>query len=256
MSVSSPYSSEDRILISRRGRRKVGPAFPRNASAWTIAAGVVGSTILFWIMVQLGQASTNAKGTPTPSQSPPTPIEGPAAAQPGARDGAQAPSEDKSQAASKSLQGPALEVPQEVLDMLDARKRDLDRREEAIRNNEKRLAALRDEVEKLLAQNEGAIKRIEMARAKDEQQAAGEKTAKAKALLEQERLAQEQKAQLAKMYETMPSEDAAARLERMPDRAAIQILRLVKTKTAGAILAQVKPERAAKLTEKLLASTP
>ena len=39
----------------------------------------------------------------------------------------------------------------------------------------------------------------------------------------------------------------------MPDPKAIEILRLIKTKTAGAILAQVKPERAAKLTEQLLA---
>jgi flagellar motility protein MotE (MotC chaperone) len=209
-------------------------------------------------MVQLGQASTNAKGSPAPSQAASASIEGPAAAQPGTRDGAQATNEDQKGKAEapKAMQGPALEVPQEVLDMLDARKRDLDRREEAVRHNEERLTVLRGEVEKLLVQNEAAIKRIETARAKDQQQAAGEKTAKAKALLEKERLAQEQKLQLAKMYETMPSEDAAIRLERMPDRAALQILRLVKTKTAGAILAQVKPERAAKLTEQLLSPAP
>jgi flagellar motility protein MotE (MotC chaperone) len=58
------------------------------------------------------------------------------------------------------------------------------------------------------------------------------------------------------MYESMASEDAASRLERMPDRKAIEILKLVKAKTAGAILAQVKADRAAKLTEQLLAQTP
>jgi len=59
-------------------------------------------------------------------------------------------------------------------------------------------------------------------------------------------------AQLAKMYESMPAEEAAARIERMADRKALEILRLIKSKTAGAILSQVKVDRAAKLTEELL----
>lgn len=42
---------------------------------------------------------------------------------------------------------------------------------------------------------------------------------------------------------------------RMSDQAALEILRLVKPKTAGAILGQVKPERAAKLTRQLLVQT-
>jgi flagellar motility protein MotE (MotC chaperone) len=42
----------------------------------------------------------------------------------------------------------------------------------------------------------------------------------------------------------------------MPDRKAVEILRMVKGKTAGSILAQVKAERAAKLTEQLLAQNP
>ena len=58
--------------------------------------------------------------------------------------------------------------------------------------------------------------------------------------------------QLAKIYEAMPAEEAAARLERMPDRKALEVLRLIKGKSAGAILAEVKPERAARLTEQLL----
>jgi len=50
-------------------------------------------------------------------------------------------------------------------------------------------------------------------------------------------------------------EEAAVRLERMSDTAALEILRLVKPKTAGAILGQVKADRAAKLTDQLLAQT-
>jgi flagellar motility protein MotE (MotC chaperone) len=64
----------------------------------------------------------------------------------------------------------------------------------------------------------------------------------------------QQLAQLAKMYESMPAEEAAARIERLADRKALEILRIIKTKSAGAILAQVKVDRAAKLTEELLAT--
>jgi flagellar motility protein MotE (MotC chaperone) len=156
---------------------------------------------------------------------------------------------------AKAAQGPALSVPREVLDMLDSRKLDLDRREAEVRQNEERLMMVRAEIEKLLAQNKAVEKRIQSERAKEVQQEANAKTVQAKALLEKERVDQEEKSKLARMYETMPSEDAAVRLERMTDRTALEILRLVKPKTAGAILGQVKPDRAAKLTEQLLAQS-
>ena len=52
------------------------------------------------------------------------------------------------------------------------------------------------------------------------------KRIQAKVLLEKERLAMEKKSQLGRMYETMPSKEAAVRLERMLDMAASEILRL------------------------------
>ncbi|CUQ67104.1 MotE family protein [Candidatus Nitrospira inopinata] len=259
MGDDSLYSTEDRIFLSRRNNRRAALASPSRMSwLWTVGGGLVGSIVLLWVMVQMGQASPNAKGRPAlPQQDSLTQPSGTQQAALGDdRRSAAEQNGESSTPADKEIQGPALEVPREVLAMLDQRKRSLDRREEAVRQSEERLLALRAEVDKLLAQNEAMAKRIETAVAKEEQRAAGQKTAQAKALLEKERLALEQKAQLAKMYETMPPEDAAARLERMPERTAIQILRLVKTKTAGAILAQVKPERAAKLTEQLLAQTP
>jgi flagellar motility protein MotE (MotC chaperone) len=104
---------------------------------------------------------------------------------------------------------------------------------------------VRGQVEELLDQNDALEKRIQSAQTKDDRSST-----------QKDRVVQEQRTQLAKIYESMPSEDAAARLEHMPDRKAIEILRMVKTKTAGAILAQVKADRAAKLTEQLLAQTP
>jgi flagellar motility protein MotE (MotC chaperone) len=219
----------------------------RRGSLWTIVGGLVVSTILFWVMVQLGQASSD----PKPKASlPQTSVkqEGQLSAPDGlphegeAKDGATA-------AVRSATQGPAIEIPREVLEMLDQRKRDLDRREEVLRQNEERLMIVRSQVEELLEQNEALEKRIQSARAKEERPAA-------QTTLDKDRVVQEQRSQLAKIFESMPSEDAAARLERMPDRKAIEILRMVKSKTAGAILSQVKADRAAKLTEQLLAQTP
>jgi flagellar motility protein MotE (MotC chaperone) len=216
-----------------------------------MVGGIVGSTILFWIMGQLGQASSEPKYKTQPV----TTSELKQGVPPRVQDaeGSQAESDDDAKLfAPPVVQGPAIDFPREVLDMLEQRKRDLDRREQSIRQNEERLMIVRGQVEELLDQNEALEKRIQSTQAKEDRSPAQQ----AKLQAEKERLAQDQRTQLAKIYESMPSEDAASRLERMPDRKAIEILRLVKAKTAGGILAQVKADRAAKLTEQLLAQTP
>jgi flagellar motility protein MotE (MotC chaperone) len=50
----------------------------------------------------------------------------------------------------------------------------------------------------------------------------------------------------------MPPEEAALRIEKMPSEMALQVLRGLKGKTADAILSQVKPDKAAKLTGQLI----
>ena len=245
MNAQSARSIGDGIFLSRAGRSKAAPSpSQRRSSLWTIAGGVVGSTILLWIMVQLGQASNNPKDKLRPAAIPTQTAASQAVPPVLPVDAQEEEFDEGSRLLAPPTQGPALDVPREVLGMLDLRKRDLDRREEAVRQNEERLMIVRAEVEKVLAKNEALEKRIESVRAKADQQAP------------KERLAQAQKNQLAKMYEAMPSEDAAIRLERMPDQKAIEILRLVKTKSAAAILAQVKPEHAAKLSVQLLAQKP
>lgn len=227
-----------------------GPRMNRRTSLWTMVWGLVVSTILFWVMVQLGQASSDPKPKASPTQHS-SKQEGQASAsgapplESEAKDGATV-------SVRSTVQGPAIEMPREVLEMLDQRKRDLDRREEVLRQNEERLMIVRSQVEELLEQNEALEKRIQSARAKEERPAAQP----AKIQADKDRAAQEQRTQLAKIFESMPSEDAAARLEQLPDRKAIEILRMVKSKTAGAILSQVKADRAAKLTEQLLGQTP
>jgi flagellar motility protein MotE (MotC chaperone) len=207
-------------------------------------------------MVQLGQASNHPKdklSSPAVStKQTAVPDDRPAVT----ADGEEPEFDDSSRLLAPPTQGPALDVPREIIEMLNLRKRDLDRREEALRQNEERLQMVRAEVENLLAKNEALEKHMQTAPAKEEQSSSDVKPKQAQTKLDKERLAQEQKNQLAKIYEAMPSEDAAARLERLPDRNAIEILRLVKTKSAGAILSQVKPDHAAKLSAQLLAQQP
>lgn len=220
----------------------------RHSQLLTMISGIVGSTILFWIMVQLGQASNEPKYKTQPVTTSGVKEGVTPRVQDAESSGAES-DDDAKLFAPPVIQGPAIDFPREVLDMLDQRKRDLDRREQAIRQNEERLMIVRGQIEELLDQNEALEKRILNAQAKEDR-------SQVKVQAEKERQVQDQRTQLAKIYESMPSEDAASRLERMPDRKAIEILRLVKAKTAGAILAQVKADRAAKLTEQLLAQTP
>jgi flagellar motility protein MotE (MotC chaperone) len=128
--------------------------------------------------------------------------------------------------------------------MLEQRKEFLAKKEDSLRLSEERLTTLKKEVEQSLTRFEQAVKAADGNR-----KAVQDKLARAEA--DEQRNAQ---AHLVKMYESMPAEDAAVRIEKMPESKALDLLRLLKGKTAGAILASVKPAQAAKLTERLIGS--
>jgi len=176
---------------------------------------------LAWTMVQPAPASAEQGLESPPVSAEPSKVSG----------------SDSLTPAAEPAQGPALIVPEEMVAMFQQRKQDLERREDAVRAAEGRLAILKSEVEQILNRIEAAEQRRRLD--------------KEKATLSQKGV---QIGQLAKIYESMPPEEAAARIERMPDRKALEILRSLKSKVAGAILSQVKVERAAKLTEELLAA--
>ncbi len=147
--------------------------------------------------------------------------------------------------------GPALDVPKEVLNLLDQRKRFLDQREDALRNEAERVADLKRDLESLLDRYEASVKAYEVEQQKQREfQKAREEAAKKKK--ENDSSAQQATLEaVTKIYEAMPAEEAAARIEKMPAHMAIKVLRSVKSKTAGAILALVRTDKAAKLTEQL-----
>ena len=63
---------------------------------------------------------------------------------------------------------------------------------------------------------------------------------------------QEQTAKVVKMFEAMPAEEAAKTLEKLDDDTAVLILISLKAKSAGKVLAQIDPARAAALSKKAL----
>jgi flagellar motility protein MotE (MotC chaperone) len=197
---------------------------------WAVGAGISVIIAMIWTMMQLVQASAEQR------LEPPQPVSTEAVK----KSEGELPAPE-----AELLQGPALIVPEEIVAMFQQRKQDLDRREKAVRTAEGQLAILKAEVEQILTKVEAVEKRrLEQEKAALVQQAShGKQGGDTRT---------QHLAQLAKMYESMPAEEAAARIERMADRKALEILRLVKTKSAGAILAQVKADRAAKLTEELL----
>lgn len=151
----------------------------------------------------------------------------------------------------KETQGPALSAPREMFELLEQRKRMLDKREATLRGSETHLLELKAELEQIVTRHEQAVE-AEKKRRQAAQAKAGKEADKATPATKAAPAANLNQVQLAKIYETMPPEEAAARLERMPERKALEVLRLLKGKSAGAILAEVKPERAARLTEQLL----
>jgi flagellar motility protein MotE (MotC chaperone) len=199
---------------------------------WAVGAGISVIIAMIWTMMQLVQASAEQGLEPQ---------------QPVLTEAIKKSEGELPAPEAELLQGPALIVPEEMVAMFQQRKQDLDRREKAVRTAEGQLAILKAEVEQILSKVEAVEKRrLEQEKAALVQQVSHGKQAGDTRT--------QHLTQLAKMYESMPTEEAAARIERMADRKALEILRLIKTKSAGAILAQVKADRAAKLTEELLAA--
>ena len=63
---------------------------------------------------------------------------------------------------------------------------------------------------------------------------------------------QEQLTKLVKIYEAMAAEEAAKALEKLDDDTAVQLLSSLKARSAGKIMGQLDPARAAALSKKVL----
>jgi flagellar motility protein MotE (MotC chaperone) len=195
--------------------------------------------VLAWTMTQLAHASADQGAEPLSA-----PVRG-ASSGPAPVDQIKKSESELSAPAAEPIQGPALTVPEEMVALFQQRKQDLDRREHAVREAEAKLSILKTEVEQILSK----VEAVEQRRLGQEKGGVGQQASAGKQASD---IRAQQLGQLVKMYESMPAEEAAARIERMTNRKALEILRLLKSKSAGAILAQVKVDRAAKLSEEFL----
>lgn len=88
--------------------------------------------------------------------------------------------ESTPEASKKEIQGPAVSAPREILQMLEQRKRDLDKREAALRGSEMHLLELKAELEEIVTRHEQAVeaekKRRQAAQAKATTEAEKSKT--------------------------------------------------------------------------------
>lgn len=240
--LSGFFRSSNQINKTNQTNKMNVPAAGWRARMWAVGAGIAVIIALSWATVQLVQASA-LQGLEPPSAHAEDVSPRAISVEPAKISGSELPT-----SVAEPSQGPAHIVPEEMIAMFQQRKQDLERRENAVRAAEGRLAILKAEVEQILSKVEAAEqRRLEHEKAIAVQQASQRQQSKQAADLRTQQLGH-----LAKMYESMPAEEAAARIERLADRKALEILRLLKSKSAGAILAQVKVDRAAKLTEELL----
>lgn len=121
-----------------------------------------------------------------------------------------------------------------LYELLKKREEDLNKREAELNEREVRLNQLKQDVEakigslgKVRSEIEGSFKKIDAAQT-------------------------EKIAHLVKIYELMPPNDAASRLEKLDDETALLILSKMKQRAAAKIMAFVDPARAAKFTSSLV----
>ncbi|MBI5683225.1 MAG: hypothetical protein HZC45_08730 [Deltaproteobacteria bacterium] len=121
----------------------------------------------------------------------------------------------------------------EMLDAIKKRGQELDEREEKVRLEEDKLNGLKAEIDEKINELTRARKELE------------------KTLKEMKTEKQQGMENLVKVYENMPPEEAASRIEKLDEDMAIRFLMTMKTKSAAKILSFVEPSKAAKLTQKL-----
>lgn len=122
---------------------------------------------------------------------------------------------------------------EDPLRVVEEKRLELKEREDALKRDELRLAALKKDVDEkiqayteLLARVEDALKRVE--------QVKGDKIEN-----------------VVKAYEAMPAEDAAVRLAALDNDTALLIMTRMKSKKVGAAIAFMEPHKAAMLTKSM-----
>jgi len=117
--------------------------------------------------------------------------------------------------------------------LVETKRLELKEKEETLKREEERVNALRKDVEEKIGNYSQLLARIERALKKIDQ------------------VKDEKILNVVKAYESMPAEDAAARISALDDDTALLILLKMKAKKAGAVMALIEPRKAAYLTRSM-----
>jgi flagellar motility protein MotE (MotC chaperone) len=128
--------------------------------------------------------------------------------------------------------GPAW-AQEDMFKLVEDKRMELKTREDALKKEEERLTILRKDVDEKIAKYTQLLAQVDEALKKAEQ-------------IQSERLLN-----MAKMYEAMSPEAAAAQLSAMDTEAAAQIMLRMKSKKSGAVVALLTPKKAVVLTKKM-----
>lgn len=124
----------------------------------------------------------------------------------------------------------------QLLQSLEKRKEELDRRETAMKAEEERLQGLREQIEKRQAAVGATEKRV------------------LQIMGMADKVGEEKLERLAKLYSSMRPEDAGPLLDRIDDDIALKIFLRMKPRQASRILPYMKPEKAAALSDRMAQS--
>lgn len=127
----------------------------------------------------------------------------------------------------------ALWAEDDMVRFIERKQAELNNREDAVKREEERMAALRREVEERIEKYTKLLAQIE------------------KALNKLEQVKNERLDSIVKSYESMPPEDAAARIASLDRETAVSIMQRMKSRKAGAVMAAMQPAKAAELTKAL-----
>ncbi|MFQ5579654.1 MAG: MotE family protein [Nitrospiria bacterium] len=138
----------------------------------------------------------------------------------------------------KEVQPPSKsETPTSMIEAIQQRNADIDKKSKALEAKEQRLQIMEKEISNMIKKHTRILETITQKEAQK----------KSKLELEQE----ERYRRISKIYEKMPAEDAATRIDKMKEAFALNLLRVIKPKSVAQILVGLSPAKAAKLSEKL-----
>jgi flagellar motility protein MotE (MotC chaperone) len=120
---------------------------------------------------------------------------------------------------------------EDLVSLIEHQRNELTQKEEIIKEETKKLNALKTEVEENIEKYTKLLQQIE------------------KTLKEAEEKDNKRLKHIAKAYEAMPPEDAAARLATLDNKIAIKILLKMNSKKAGLVIGMMPAEKAGQLTK-------